>query len=117
MNHMATVIEQLGSRLTPPEDGTLSVTLLKNEDAKVVLFGFAASQELSEHTASVPAIMHQLTGEAKWRIGDREVSAQPGTWVFMPAHLSHAITALTPCTMLLTLLQRAEASTPLKSES
>jgi len=117
MNHTSTIIEQLGSRLTPPEDGTLSITLQKNEAVKVVMFGFAAGQELSEHTASVPAIMHQLTGEAKWRIGDQEVSAQPGTWVFMPADLSHAITAVTPCTMLLTLLQGTEASNPQKSIS
>ncbi|NJL31115.1 MAG: cupin domain-containing protein [Phycisphaerales bacterium] len=104
MSNASTIIEQLGSRLTPPADGTLSVTLQKNEHVKVVLFGFAAGQELSEHTASVPAMMHQLSGEAKWRIGDQEIKAQPGTWVYMPAHLPHALTAQTPCTMLLTLL-------------
>lgn len=107
----ATVIEDLLSRMQPPAEGTLSLTLQQTAEAKVVLFGFAAGQELSEHTASVPAVMHQLAGEARWRVGDRDVEAKPGAWVSMPPHLPHAIAAVTPCVMLLTMMTGASSAT------
>ena len=56
-----------------PEDGILSRTIYDGADAKVILFGFDTGQELSEHTASRPAVMHFVRGEAadltleKWR--------------------------------------------------
>ncbi len=31
---------------------------------KVILVGFAQAEELSEHTASMPAVLHFLQGEA-----------------------------------------------------
>ncbi len=98
------VVSDLLAKMTPPEDGILSVTLQKTDGAKVVLLGFAAGQGLSEHTAAVPAMMQQLQGEAWWRVGERDLEAKPGTWVSMPANLPHAINAMTPCVMLLTML-------------
>lgn len=102
------VIEDLLKRVELPKDGTLSVTIEQSPHMKVVLFGFAAGQELSEHTASVPAIMHQLSGEAHWQVGDKSVDAKPGTWVSMPAKLSHSITATTPSVMLLMMIKGAK---------
>ncbi|MCC6682649.1 MAG: cupin domain-containing protein [Phycisphaeraceae bacterium] len=101
------VIDDLLGRIEPPADGTLSVTLQQSEYVKVVLFGFAAGQELSEHTASVPAIMHQLSGNARWRLGEQELDARPGAWVSMPAGQPHALIAQTPCVMLLTMFRNA----------
>ncbi len=69
------VIEDLLKRVELPKDGTLSVTIEQSPHMKVVLFGFAQGQELSEHTASVPAIMQQLSGEAHWQVGDKSVDA------------------------------------------
>jgi len=85
------------------------MTLHQSHSVKVVLFAFAAGQELSEHTASMPAIMHQLSGEARWRLGEEQTEARPGSWVHMPAHLPHTVTAKTPCVMLLTLITAAKA--------
>jgi quercetin dioxygenase-like cupin family protein len=70
-----------------------------------VLFGFAAGQELSEHTASTPAIMHFLHGEADVTLGPEKVSAAPGTWIHMTPQLPHSIRALTPVRLLLLLLK------------
>lgn len=107
-----TLIANLLDKAAPPDDGTLSMTVHQGDGVKVVLFAFAAGQELSEHTASMPAIMHQLSGEARWRLGEEETEAQPGTWVHMPAHLPHTVTAKTPCVMLLTLITAAKAKAP-----
>jgi hypothetical protein len=52
-----------------PANGILSQTLQNDERTKVVLFGFAAGQELSAHTAPYPAILTLLKGEATLRLG------------------------------------------------
>ncbi len=87
------------------EDTIISRTFLDGEDVKGILFGFAAGQELSEHTASRPAILHFLSGEADLTLGSDTSVAQPGTWVHMPANLSHSIVARTPVVMILLLVR------------
>lgn len=88
-----------------PPKVTLSRTVFKNEYLKVVLFGFDTGQELSEHTASSPAILHFLSGEALLTLGGDEQSAHTGSWVYMPAHLPHSIHALEPTIMILLLIK------------
>ena len=95
----------LTNEIEPPTDGTLSRTVFQDERLKVILFGFSAGQELSEHTASSPAIMHFLRGEADVTLGPDKLSACPGTWIHMPAQLSHSIRAKTPAVMLLLLIK------------
>ena len=87
-----------------PADSILSRTLYEGEDAKVILFGFAPGQALSEHTAARPAILHFLSGEARLVLGADTLEAGPGTWVRMPPRLTHAIHARTQVVMLLVLL-------------
>ncbi len=89
-------------------DSIVSRTLHGSEQVKAVLFGFAAGQELSEHTAATPAIIHILQGEATLTLGAETQAAGPGTWVHMPARLPHALVAKTPVTMLLLLLRGGE---------
>ena len=72
---------------------------------KAVIFGFAQDEELSEHTASMPAIMHFLQGEAKVTLGDDTLEAKPRTWIHMPTGQRHSIQAKTPVVMLLLLLK------------
>ena len=70
-----------------------------------MLFGFGQGEELSEHTASMPAMLHFLQGEATRRWATTRVEAKAGTWVHMPAGLKHSIKAKTPVVMLLVLLK------------
>jgi quercetin dioxygenase-like cupin family protein len=105
MSDPYTLVANLAAEIEPPPDGTLSRTLHQDERLKVVLFGFSAGQELSEHTASTPAIMHFLKGEATVTLGDDKVLAKAGTWVHMPPNLKHSIRADTPVSMLLLLLK------------
>lgn len=92
-----------------PDDGILSRTVHADDDVKVVWFGFGPGQELSEHTASMPAVMHVLAGEGSLTLGDRTIEAHAGTWVHMPAGLRHAVRARGRMIMLLTLLKGARA--------
>ena len=100
-----TLLELLSDQLGIPPDGILSRTLFSDERMKVVWFGFGVGQELSEHTASQPAIIQILSGEAQLQLGADTHTARPGTWVHMPANLPHSVRATTPLRMLLILLK------------
>ena len=54
------LISDLAKEVQPPDKGILSRTLFNDDRLKVVLFGFAQAEELSEHTASMPAVLHFL---------------------------------------------------------
>ncbi len=88
-----------------PKDGILSRTIHDDDKVKVVLFGFAKGEELSEHTASMPAILHMLHGEARLTLGEDPIEGRPGTWVHMPANLPHSVYAETQVVMLLLMLK------------
>ncbi len=100
-----TFLTDLANQVELPADGTFSRTLHDDDHVKVVLFGFSAGQELSEHTSSKPAIMHFLTGESDVTLGSDKVAANAGVWIHMPAELPHSIRTKTPVTMLLLLLK------------
>lgn len=91
----------------PPANGILSRTLYNDERVKAVLFGFGQGEELSEHTASMPAVLHFLQGEANLTLGDDTLDAKPGTWVHMPTGLRHSIQAKSPVVMLLLLMKES----------
>ena len=100
-----THFSDLAKEVQPPAKGILSRTLYNDDRLKAVLFGFAQGEELSEHTASMPAVLHFLQGEAKLTLGDDTLEARPGTWSHMPRGLRHGIQAKTPVVMLLLLLK------------
>lgn len=87
-----------------PKDTIVSRTFHSDDHLKAILFGFAPGQELSEHTAARPAILHFLSGEARLTLGEDVSTAQAGTWVHMPAHLPHSVEAETAVLLLLLLL-------------
>jgi quercetin dioxygenase-like cupin family protein len=100
-----THFSDLAKEVQPPDKGILSRTLYNDDRLKVVLFGFAQGEELSEHTASLPAILHFFQGEATVTLGDDWNEAKPGTWVHMPSGLRHRIQAKTLVVLLLLLMK------------
>ena len=91
-----------------PLDSIVSRTVHEDEGIKVVLFGFAEGQELSEHTASQPAMLTFLRRDAQLSLGDDPFTAEPGTWVYVPACLPHSVQATTKVLMMLVLLKDRE---------
>ena len=100
-----TLINDLAKESQPPDKGILSRTLHNDDRLKVVLFGFAQGEELSEHTASMPAVLHFLHGDATVTLNEDQHEARAGTWIHMPAGLKHSIQAKTPVAMLLLLMK------------
>ena len=101
----ATVIADLAAELEIPQDGTLSRVLYKDDNIRLVLFGFDTDQELTEHTASMPAILQVIRGRARVGLDDQVATLVPGGWVHMEAHLPHSVLALEPTVLLLTLVR------------
>lgn len=101
----STFFDDLLAEAVPPAGGILSRTIFSDEKTKVVIFAFDTGQELSEHTAAVPAIVHILSGEGTLTVGADQHEARPGTWLHMAPRTPHSLTASTPMVMLLTLLK------------
>lgn len=105
MNSLYLFLTDLAQQVEIPRDGILSRTLYQDDHVKVVLFGFDKGQDLSEHTASMPALLHFVQGEADLTLGTDQRVAAAGTWVYMTPHLPHSVVAKTPVVMLLVLLR------------
>ncbi len=96
-------VSKLIAQIQP--ESIISRTFYADEHIKVILFGFDAGQTLSEHTASVPAMIHILQGEATLTLGHDTREVGPGAWAHMPPRLSHSVVAKTPLLMLLMMLE------------
>lgn len=101
-----TTIRDLRAPVEIPDDGIVSRAIHSDEDVRVVLFSFAAGQQLSDHTAPMPVTLEIVEGDATITLGDEIVEGRAGTWLHMPASTPHSVVAKTAVTMLLTLLKR-----------
>ncbi len=93
-----------------PENGILSRTLQSDDRTKIIQFTFAPGQELSAHTAPMPATLYFLEGEASLLLGDDRMDAVEGTFVYMTPNLPHGIKAKTQVVMLLTMVKNPPAA-------
>jgi quercetin dioxygenase-like cupin family protein len=100
-------VRDLREQSKVPQNGILSQTLQNDERTKVILFGFAAGQELSAHTAPFPATLTFLKGDALLKLGAEEQEATEGTFVYMTPNLEHGIKARSQVVMLLTMIKNA----------
>ena len=87
-----------------PEEGTLSRVVYKDDAIRVVVFAFDEGQELTDHTAAKQDIVQVISGRITLDLDGTPVDLEPGSWVRMEANLIHAVVALEPSVMLLTLL-------------
>jgi quercetin dioxygenase-like cupin family protein len=83
----------------------VSRTLAKARGGSLTLFAFDAGQELSEHTAPFDAFVLVLDGRVELLIGGAPVLASAGETVRMPAGIPHAVRAVEPFKMLLTMVR------------
>jgi quercetin dioxygenase-like cupin family protein len=105
MNQLYSFIQLLESAAAAPPDGIVSRTVYSDEHLNVILFTFAPGQELSEHTASAPAAIHILKGQARLTLGEDVKEGKDGSWAYMTAKLPHSILAQTEVTMLLMMFK------------
>ena len=88
-------------------NGIVSRTLLNTANARVVLFGFAAGQELTEHTSTRRALIQILSGQCEFSLAGQSHLLRAGDLLHLPPNLPHAVKATEPFSMLLTLISPA----------
>jgi quercetin dioxygenase-like cupin family protein len=84
-------------------NGIVSRTLSRTPLGRLVLFGFDAGQELTEHTSPHHAYVQILSGAAEWKLGSETQTLRAGDLLYMPPGLPHAVKALERFSMVLTL--------------
>ena len=99
-----THISDLGTLIEINDDATVSRTALRAEGVRIVLFSFDTGQELTEHTAAMPVLLHLLDGGITVTAGDDTVELLPGGVIHLPARQSHSLVATQPSRMVLTML-------------
>jgi quercetin dioxygenase-like cupin family protein len=97
-------------------NGIVSRTLLRTSNLRVVLFGFAEGQELTEHTSTQNALIQILSGECEFLLAGERRELKAGDLLFMPANLRHAVRAAKQFSMLLTLSKPEQAHASLSLE-
>jgi quercetin dioxygenase-like cupin family protein len=95
-------------------NGIVSRTILRTPVSRVVLFGFAEGQELTEHSSTYEALVQILSGECEFVLDGNVHHVKAGDLVFMPPGLPHSLKATSQFSMLLTLSK--PGSTPSKKE-
>ncbi len=100
-----TVLHDLAAEVEIPQNGTLSRVLYKDDHIRLVVFAFDREQELTDHTAGVPVTIHVVSGSLELSMGGTESVIGPKSWVHIPAGLTHAVKAVEPSVMVLTLLK------------
>ena len=105
MTQETTVFTDIAAEVDIPENGTLSRVLYKDDRLRLVVFAFDTGQELTEHTASVPAVVQVVRGRLTVTLGTDEYEVGSEAWIHMPAKLPHSVVALEPTVMLLTMLR------------
>jgi len=100
-----TAIPELGQVVTIQPGAVVSKVVHRDEDLDVTVFGFDAGEGLTEHTASRSAIVEVLRGRLRFTADGEELDAGPGFWLHMTAGTPHALEAVEPTLMLLTLVR------------
>ena len=102
-------LDDVAQMVSVQPEATVSRTVMQTEGGNVVLFSFDAGQELSEHTAAMPVFVQPRSGRLLISGGDEEHEAVPGDLIYFPTRLPHAIRALEPSVMMLTMVTPARA--------
>ena len=85
--------------------GVISKQVLKNEAGNITLFSFDKGQGLSEHMAPFDAMVQVIEGTAEININGKPFQLQEGMSIIMPANISHALFAIEPFKMILTMIK------------
>src|SRR5262245_61774314 len=97
-----TVVSLEGETQFAP-NGIVSRTVMRSGPLRVVLFGFAEGQELTEHATPQHALIHILSGECEFTLAGRVRALKAGDFLYMPPEMPHALRATKRFSMLLTL--------------
>jgi quercetin dioxygenase-like cupin family protein len=97
--------ERLDSLVGYAPDSIVSKTIVDRPVGSLTLFAFDKGQKLSEHTAPYDAVVQVVDGRGRLTIGGQDKDVTAGELIIMPANVPHAVTAVEPFKMLLTMIR------------
>ncbi len=87
------------------EDSVVSRELIRKTTGTVTLFAFDKNQGLSEHTAPYDAFVMITDGRAAITVSGVKHELIAGEMLLMPANSPHALQAIEPFKMVLTMIK------------
>jgi len=87
------------------KDSVVSKTIIGKKTGTVTLFAFDKGQGLSEHTTPFEAVVYLVDGEAEITVAGKPHRVKKGEMIILPANIPHALQALSPFKMLLTMIK------------
>ena len=82
----------------------VSKTIAQNEAVSLTLFAFDTDEEIGTHESSGDALVCVLSGTGEITIADEKFVLHAGQSILMPARTPHAVRALEPFKMALTVV-------------
>lgn len=99
----ATLVELLG-RASPRGGRPGAKAVLDVASAKIVTFEFETGDVLNDHAARHPVLIQVVRGRVELELPDRQVELTPGAVIHLTPMLRHAVKALEPSTLAVTML-------------
>ncbi|NQV29389.1 MAG: cupin domain-containing protein [Candidatus Marinimicrobia bacterium] len=82
----------------------VSKTLRKSAQLNLTLFAFDKGQALSGHSSPMDAYVQVLSGKMDITVGEETSTVNSNQIILMPAGINHALEAMEPSRMLLTMV-------------
>jgi len=88
------------------EKAVVSKIVLKNEKGDISLFAFDKGEGLSEHSSPFDALVYIVDGSAEIIINGNSNMLEAGESIIMPSNTPHALKAVEPFKMVLTMIKK-----------
>lgn len=95
----------LGDATQFSESGIVSRKVLATPTTRLILFGFAKGQELTEHASPSRALVQILSGSCEFSVGGKPRTLRAGDLLHLPPRVPHSVVATEPFSMLLTMVR------------
>ena len=99
-----TLISDPASEVTLQVGAVVSKAVHRGDGLDITVFAFDTGEQLTEHQASRAAVIQVLSGRLRFTVDAEELDLGLGSWLHMAPGTPHALIAIEPTVMLLTLI-------------
>lgn len=100
-----TQLQNINQEIQYQNGSVVSKEIINKPTGTITLFAFDKGQGLSEHTASYDALVIITEGVAEITVSGVKHEVKSSEMILMPAHAPHALKAIEPFKMMLTMIK------------
>ncbi len=86
-----------------PKEGIYSTVLAKADSYNYTLMCLSGGTNIDEHTSTKDGVVQVLKGKGTFKLFDKEITMEPGVFIFMPKNAPHSLKADEDLAILLAL--------------